>query len=120
MTNYCSDRVFETIGRGGVLVHPHVEGITDGRMLTSGAHMMSWGLNDWDSLGGVLEALLSESTFREVLARTGHLHVKGCHTYRNRLESIFQIVKPGWNQQSIEGSEDWGRETPGFEMRSWA
>lgn len=104
MTHYCSDRVFETIGRGGLLIHPFVYGVTHFEdpppklvmpgLVTHGQHMLGWGINDWSALDGKIEWALDEPTAAEDLRRTGHAHVTAHHTYANRLQAALELVGP--------------------------
>lgn len=53
-THYCSDRIPETLGRGGILMHPFVEGIDD-----LFERYLPWQLNDWDELREGIDLLLT-------------------------------------------------------------
>ena len=44
MHTYLSDRLPELIGRGGFLLHPYVDGVTDGTVFTDGEHLATWKL----------------------------------------------------------------------------
>jgi hypothetical protein len=89
MHHYCSDRVFETIGRGGMLVHPYVDGVTDRTLVESGIHLLTWELFDWDQLADAIDQGLDEGAG---IAGFGYEHVANFHTYWNRLDAIFATV----------------------------
>lgn len=81
---YCSDRVFETVGRGGLLVHPYVPGLDFGDYLC-------YKPQDLDSLKYMIEnaqAIYRDSNVRDV----GINNVLAKHTYIQRLEAIFAKV----------------------------
>ena len=100
MTHYVSDRVFETIGRGGYLLHPYVEGVIGleselkdlGVPLYAGKHLGAWPLGDWDKLDAAVECALDCEQDRDRVRTAGHLHVKANHTYANRLDWILGLV----------------------------
>jgi hypothetical protein len=104
MTHYCSDRVFETIGRGGLLVHPFVDGVTQfedpppklvlSGIVTHGEHLLCWDLNDWGRLDATIEWILDQPEEAERIRKTGFEHVAEHHTYRNRLEHLLEVVFP--------------------------
>lgn len=101
ITHYCSDRIPETLGRGGFLVHPHVEGVTDGTLyngsdvpLSDGPlHLDTWLLNDWRGLDDCIEAALIADEVRRNIARYGREHVLANHTYTVRMREVLEAVK---------------------------
>lgn len=92
-THYCSDRVSETIGRGGFLVHPHVEGVTDGTHYTAGVHLATWPLGDWDALRDTIDGALADGVGRTAIARAGRAHVLEHHTYERRVEQLVALAR---------------------------
>jgi len=93
ITHYASDRVFESIGRGGApLVHPRVVGVTDGTLLTEGEHLACYDLGDHAEMIRQVDHLLSHETEREAMRRWGHEFVKAHHTYRNRLARLIPLA----------------------------
>lgn len=83
MVRYCSDRVPETLGRGGVLVHPHVDGISD-----RFPHV-SWPLGDWDALGHVIDDTLNSVVDRQFLVD----RIVAQHTYEVRVRELVTVLK---------------------------
>lgn len=92
---YVSDRVFETLGRGGVLVHPRVEGITDGALLAEGEHLLCFDAGDHEEMLRQIDYLLSHDDEREAMHRRGAQHVREHHTYAHRMERILSEVMAG-------------------------
>jgi hypothetical protein len=93
-TRYCSDRVFETIGRGGLLVHPTVKGVVSRRtdaILQHGSDLYAWDMGDWEGLGECIEHGLNDPE-AETVKVTGTDFVREWHTYENRLGYIFSKV----------------------------
>jgi hypothetical protein len=94
-TRYCSDRVFETIGRGAYLIHPYVDGVISeksGTALQAGKHLGAWRISDWGGLRDEIDEALDDPEARDIVAKAGYEHVRENHTYRNRLEALINEV----------------------------
>ena len=89
-THYWSDRIPETLGRGGFLVHPDVEGLSD--HFTPGEHLMVWKAGDFDSLQAIIERGLHEPEWAREVALQGRDHVREHHTYERRVEQILEAL----------------------------
>lgn len=90
---YCSDRIPETIGRGGFLVHPHVEGVTDGTLYTDGEHLRTWPLGDWRALRETIDHYLARASERQEIAAKGKAHVLANHTYEARMAQLVDLLR---------------------------
>jgi hypothetical protein len=86
---YCSDRVPETIGRGGLLVHPRVEGVTDGTLYSEWDHLLCWEAGDWEALGAAVDAALDSPADAAAVAEQGRRHVLSYHTYSVRVVQVL-------------------------------
>lgn len=82
---YWSDRVTETIGRGGVLLHPWCEGMGDMPMTT-------YENGDLRSLQEAIEYYLSNPEFREGYRIRANEWVKKHETYTNRAQEMLDII----------------------------
>lgn len=91
ITRYCSDRIPETLGRGGVLVHPSVEGITDG-LYRSEQHLLTWNLYDWGGLDRQVARLLEDDDLHARIKAEGSAHVRALHTYQARMAWLLEVV----------------------------
>jgi hypothetical protein len=91
-TRFLSDRIPETLGRGGVLVHPRVEGVTDGSLYTEGEHLRCWTLGDWDELKATIDQLVEHPDQRQALRDAGRAHVAAWHTYDTRMMYVLERV----------------------------
>lgn len=89
---YWSDRLPETLGRGGCLVMPYVDGMTD-EGFTDGEHLRFYEFNDFDALGGIVDDLLADRPERDRLRAGGQRFVAGRHTYRHRMERLIGMVE---------------------------
>lgn len=84
---YWSDRVWETLGRGGFLIMPYIKGLDD--YLEDGKHLVFYEFGDFDDLRKKIDFYLENDQAREYIRKTGHEYVKKHHTYRNRWEHIL-------------------------------
>ncbi len=87
---YWSDRIPETLGRGGFLVHPYVEGIET--EYVDGKHLRLFEAGDLHQLREIVRYYLDHDTERRAIADAGQLHVREHHTYTNRLEIVLKTV----------------------------
>lgn len=85
---YWSDRIPETLGRGGFLLHPWVDGIDD--EFVDGLHLRLY--HDHAELFGLIDEYLADADARATIAAAGRDHVRAHHTYENRIETIVSDV----------------------------
>lgn len=83
--HYWSDRVTETIGRGGFLLHPKVNDLPTGIM----GNYEAGNLYD---LKLQIDRWLDDDKERELIRNYGFTHVKRHETYTNRAEEIIEYV----------------------------
>lgn len=89
----CSDRIPETLGRGGILAAPLIEGINDeGSPFALNAHR-TWRAWNWNAAKETIDGLLDISAETRLALRTGAIEdIKANHTYENRVRQIFTIL----------------------------
>ncbi len=95
-THYWSDRIPETIGRGGFLIHPWVEGLDQHFRTTNHydtPHLFTWNAGDWNGLKTTIEWALNNPDERRLIAAAGREHVREHHTYNRRVNQIMEIVR---------------------------
>lgn len=107
-TRYWSDRVPETIGRGGLLVHPDVPGMGDPAPsglpvmeprfvpagLVAGRHFIGCEPESIEALFLAIDYALELPVEQRLeIQRAGLAHVMASHTYRNRLEQLLAAVR---------------------------
>lgn len=90
LARYWSDRVPESLGRGGFLIHPYVEGM--GEAGFGPGRMGIWTAGDWDALGHEIEWALANPDERKVQAAAGREHVMKHHTYERRMEQLVELL----------------------------
>lgn len=98
MTRYCSDRVPETLGRGGILIHPSVEGIDK-----LYGEQFVWELGDWAGLRDGIDLLIDaqdgahESGWVRGSVSEHRLwqieKIKAEHTYTVRIRQLVDIMR---------------------------
>lgn len=88
---YWSDRVYETLGRGGFIIHPYIKGMEE--HFEHGKHLMFYNYGDFDELKRLIDYYIEHDEERERIRLEGHKHVKENHTYTNRWEEILKIIK---------------------------
>jgi SAM-dependent methyltransferase len=96
--NYWTDRYFETIGRGGFLIAPAIEGLQ--QFLTSGEHYVAYEhpngtFTDEQALDMIrrkVDYALENPEYRQRIKNAGQAHVAANHTYMHRLAEALKIV----------------------------
>jgi len=89
-THYWSDRIPETVGRGGFLIHPYVKGLEE--HYTIGEHLVTWNVGDWDVLHREITRGLQDQPWARHIALAGRDHVRKHHTYEVRVEQIAKLL----------------------------
>lgn len=87
---YWSDRIPETVGRGGFLLHPYVEGIED--HYTDGKHLRLWPAGDWGELDRLIAYYLVHDDERRAIAEEGRRHVLETATYTVRMRQLVEML----------------------------
>lgn len=88
---YWSDRVYETLGRGGFMIHPYIKGME--HHFEDKKHLVFYNFGDFKQLKYLIEYYLYNEEEREAIRKAGHEHVKQNHTYKNRWQSILETVE---------------------------
>lgn len=86
--DYWSDRVYETIGRGGFIIHPYISGME--KEFKDKEHLVFYNYGDFDQLKELIDYYLIHDDQREAIRSAGHKLVKSKYTYRNRWQSILK------------------------------
>lgn len=88
---YWSDRIYETIGRGGFMIHPYIPGITDHFIDRQEAVFYSYG--NWQQLRNLIDYYLTHDEEREAIRSAGLKRVEREHTYRHRMEEMLHVLR---------------------------
>lgn len=90
--DYWSDRIPETIGRGGFLLHPWVPGLSD--QFPHPGLPWTWGAGDWGELKSLIDSALAlNPAARRGLAAQGRLHVLQTATYEVRMAQLVKDLQ---------------------------
>lgn len=87
---YWSDRVYETLGRGGMLIHPRIKGLD--QQFRDREHLAFYDYNDWSTLFDLIDHHLRFPVDREGIRDRGHAEVHRAHTYLHRWQTILGAV----------------------------
>lgn len=88
---YWSDRVPETIGRGGVLIHPRVAGLDE--HFVDGEHLVTYDVGDWAGLKDRIDYFVENPDAGREMAEAGRAHVQAHHTYEVRLGWVLDELR---------------------------
>jgi hypothetical protein len=86
--DYWSDRIYETLGRGGFLIHPYITGLE--KEFEDRKHVVFYEYNNLNQLKQLIDYYLEHEEEREEIRRSGHELVKNNYTYKNRWEEILK------------------------------
>jgi FkbM family methyltransferase len=89
-SNYWSDRIPETLGRGGFLIHPDVEGLDD--WYEPGRDLATYPLGDFDGLFHEIDGALADEIGRRKIATTGRALVLSHDLYEHRMVELRRLV----------------------------
>ena len=90
--NYWSDRITETLGRGGVLIWPNIAGCAEFYGLIPGIHFFTYEFNDFDTLRSHITYCVENPESARVMADSAQEKIALYHTYRNRMEALIEAV----------------------------
>ncbi|MGA6208052.1 glycosyltransferase family protein [Nocardia testacea] len=88
--DYWSDRVYETLGRGGFLIHPRVPGMD--RTFTDRKHLVFYEYGNFEQLAELIDYYLDRADEREQIRAAGHHLVRTDHTYLDRWAMILEVL----------------------------
>lgn len=88
--NYWSDRVYETTGRGGFIIHPRIEGLE--KDFVEDKEIVFYTYGDFDELREKIDYYLTHDKERKAIQKAGFERTKRDHTYVNRMKEMLDIV----------------------------
>lgn len=89
---YWSDRIPETLGRGGFLLHPYVNGLFSEQTEYSNC-VIPWQAWNWAELRNLIDLYLDADQARHSVQNNGQWNVKENHTYTRRMEQLFELMQ---------------------------
>lgn len=90
---YFSDRLFESVGRGGFTIFPYIEGVDD--CFEVGKEIVTYEYGNFKQLKQLIDYYLEHDDEREKIRKAGMERVKRDHTYIKRWELILKEIKNG-------------------------
>jgi len=88
---YWSNRIPETTGHGGFLIHPWVKGLED--FYTNKKELVLYERANFEQLKELIDYYLYYEEERDTIRRNGMLKTKANHTFDNVIEKMFQIME---------------------------
>jgi hypothetical protein len=86
--DYWSDRVYETMGRGGFIIHPYISGMET--EFEDKKHLVFYEYGNFNQLKQLIDYYLEHEEERETIRKAGHELVKSKYTYKNRWQQILK------------------------------
>lgn len=86
--SYWSDRIYETLGRGGFMIHPYIPGIE--KEFKDKEHVVFYEYNNFEQLQDLIDYYLENDEEREKIRLAGHNLVKNNYTYKHRWKHILK------------------------------
>ena len=86
--DYWSDRVYETLGRGGFIIHPYIPGMEN--EFVDKEHLVFYEYKNFAQLKSLIDYYSENDEEREKIRLAGHKLVKEKYTYKNRWEHILK------------------------------
>lgn len=90
---YWSDRIYETTGRGGFIIHPFIEGLQNDFEIDK--EIVTYRYGDFDELKSKIDYYVANDKQREAIRTAGHERTKRDHTYTNRIQQVIETVFGG-------------------------
>ncbi len=87
---YWSDRIYETLGRGGFLIHPYIFGLEE--EFRDREHVVFYPFGDFATLRRLIDHYVAHDEEREAIRRAGHDLVRSRYTYTHRMQQLLAVV----------------------------
>ena len=88
---YWSNRVYEIIGRGGVLIMPKIPGLND--EFEPYKHYIPYNKGNFAQLKEIIDYYLTHDEEREKIRKAGFEHCKKYHTYKIRCAELIKTLE---------------------------
>lgn len=87
---YWSNRIYETIGRGGFIIHPIIEGLEED--YEPYKHFIPYNYGDFEGLKKKIDHYLTNPEECRQISEAGMKHTLENHTLLNRCQQILKII----------------------------
>lgn len=88
--DYWSDRIYETLGRGGFLIHPYIKGLEN--EFKDKEHVVFYEYGNFKQLQELIDYYIEHDDEREKIRLAGHKLVKSKYTYKHRWQHILKEI----------------------------
>jgi hypothetical protein len=88
--DYWSDRIYETLGRGGFLIHPYIKGLEN--EFKDKEHVVFYEYGNFEQLEELIDYYIEHDDEREKIRLAGHKLVKNNYTYKHRWQQILKEI----------------------------
>lgn len=113
---YWSDRVYETLGRGGFLIHPFIEGMQD--EFVDGEHLRFYRFGDFEQLREIIDHYVAHPDEARAIARHGQSFVRDHCSYEARVSDMLdKLIAKGALQRDVSRSAVAARHRSGATAR---
>lgn len=99
---YWSDRVYETLGRGGFIIHPYIKGMEE--EFTDRHDIVFYEYGNFDQLKSLIDYYLEHEEERLQIRDRGHNLVKHHCTYHNRLTQMLEVISASTGMPTLPGA----------------
>jgi hypothetical protein len=89
--DYWSDRVYETIGRGGFIIHPYINGME--KEFEDKKNIVFYEYGNFNQLKELIDYYLEHDAEREAIRLEGFKLVKNKYTYKTRWQEIMKEIQ---------------------------
>lgn len=102
-THYWSDRIPETLGRGGLLIHPEVDGLADQGFIDGETLITYRQTDDFSHLQSKINEWL-KNPYGEHVAQNGMDLVHRLHTYNNRMSDLLTFCRKNGYMENFKNA----------------
>jgi spore maturation protein CgeB len=88
---YWSNRIYETLGRGGFLIHPEIPGLNE--EYEPYKHYIPYKMGDWRGLKEKIDYFIRKPLERKKIADEALQYTKINHTLTNRCQNLLKSVR---------------------------
>ncbi len=88
--DYWSNRCYETLGKGGFLIHPYIQGME--QHFEDKKHLVFYTFGDFHQLTTLIDYYRTHDEEREAIRIAGHEHVKNNHTFTERMQTMLETI----------------------------
>jgi hypothetical protein len=93
---YWSNRIYETLGRGGFCIHPNIPGLKD--EYTPYEHFIPYHHGDFEGLFEIIDYYLKHPEKRKAIGLAAYEHTKKHHTQSVRCKQLLEVLRTAHNK----------------------